>query len=83
MRERFNQWMSGAKAGGDADMPMEPPPCGPAGIGVAVEHPRFAQEGPRTVAKSLLCSPGGGAGNNQRHARQRDCRRPAGNLTRY
>src|ERR1035438_3425776 len=63
-----------------ADMRMDPSPCGPAGIGAAVGHARFAQEGPRTVAKPLLCSPGGGTGNNQRHARQRDCRRTAGNL---
>jgi hypothetical protein len=32
-------------------MPMEPPPCGAAGIGVVVEHPRCAQEGTRTAAK--------------------------------
>ena len=59
-------------------MPMEPPPCGHAGTGAAVEHHRCAEEGSRTVAKSLLRTFSRGSGNHQHHAGQRDWRRPAG-----
>jgi hypothetical protein len=82
MRERFKEWMSGAKgreAPAYADGAVATRCCWPWRCCWAPSLRPGRAEG--QLPSPLLCSVGGGAGNNQRHARQRDCRRPCGQST--